>query len=350
MSEKIEPQFDPNGVGLKNGQFMGLPYALQEASVVILPAPWDVTVSYGEGTRKGPEQVIEASSQLDLMSPLRERAHELKAHNLETSHKWWSEGEKLRAKASEVINFLESGGMIEESPSIRAKLEEVNRGCTRFHQELEDESRKLIEAGKKVLVLGGDHSTPLGSLRAHAQKHADGFDILQIDAHADLRVAYEGFEHSHASIMHNVLALEEVQNLVQVGVRDFCLQEKLRIESDDRIHCFTDWGLKAEMLRGSSWHDEVQRILACLGPKVYISVDIDGLDPSLCPNTGTSVPGGLSFDQWTYLLEQLILSEREIIGADLVEVSNGDSGEDWDSNVGARVLFQLALALSPELG
>lgn len=349
MSKKVEPKFDPNGVGLKNGQFLGLPYTLENATVAILPAPWDVTVSYGEGTRNGPDQIIEASSQLDLLSPLSERSHELRVSNLEINQNWLREGERLRAKATEVIDFLESGGSIEESPAIRAELEEINRGCAGFHDEVEKQAGQLIDAGKKVLLLGGDHSTPLGSLRAHASRHTEGFDILQIDAHADLRVAYEGFVHSHASIMHNALEVSGVNNLVQVGIRDFCLEEKSRIESDDRIHCFTDWGLKSEMCRGSSWHDEVERILACLGPKVYLSVDIDGLDPSLCPNTGTSVPGGLSFDQWTYLLDQLIQSEREIVGADLVEVSNGNSGQDWDANVGARVLFQLALALSPEL-
>ena len=200
-----------------------------------------------------------------------------------------------------------------------------------------------LEAGKKVVLLGGDHSTPLGYLQALAERH-DDFGILQIDAHMDLRESYEGFQYSHASIMHNALELPQVSKLFQVGLRDFSESEFNRAGQDPRIAQFTGRELHKNRFAGISWHEQCLRIVADLPAKVYISFDIDGLDPSLCPHTGTPVPGGLGFEETLYLLDQVVQSGREIIGADLVEVAPGE--DEWDGNVGARILYRLCALLA----
>ncbi|MDX5346515.1 MAG: arginase family protein, partial [Hymenobacteraceae bacterium] len=160
------------------------------------------------------------------------------------------------------------------------------------------------------------------------------------DAHADLRDAYEGFEFSHASIMFNALKVPQVKKLVQVGIRDICQAEAELVEqSNGRIITFYDQTLKENMYEGDSWKKQCKKIIAQLPQKVYISFDIDGLDPKLCPATGTPVPGGLEFHEAVFLVKQLVKSGREIIGFDLCEVAPGDS--EWNGNVGARLLFKL---------
>ncbi|MCG8575093.1 MAG: arginase family protein, partial [Flavobacteriales bacterium] len=182
-------------------------------------------------------------------------------------------------------------------------------------------------------------SCPLGLVQALAEQEG-AFGILQIDAHADLRPAYEGFEYSHASIMWNVLKLPAVTKLVQVGIRDLCQQELDDIRSQpERIRTFFDAQLKDAQHRGEPWSETMRQIVETLPEKVYISFDIDGLDPKLCPNTGTPVPGGLEFDQALALIREVVRSGRQLIGFDLVEVSPGTS--EWDANVGARLLYNL---------
>jgi len=141
--------------------------------------------------------------------------------------------------------------------------------------------------------------------------------------------------------MFNALKLQQVQKLVQVGIRDLCQDEFNLVQADNRVVMFNDYELKAEAFNGKLWHQQCEAIVAQLPQKVYISFDIDGLQPELCPNTGTPVVGGLSFNQAHYLLRMVVKSGKQIIGFDLNEVSPGDN--DWDANVGARVLYKLCL-------
>ena len=169
--------------------------------------------------------------------------------------------------------------------------------------------------------------------------------ILQIDAHADFRKAYEGFTYSHASIMYNVLDRVNVERLVQVGIRDYCEEEFNRIELGDlHVKCFFDQHLKEEQFQGKTWHQQCEEIVSHLPSKVYLSVDIDGLRPEFCPSTGTPVPGGLDTDQLFYLFKMVKESGKEVLGADLVEVAPGPT--EWDANVGARVLWRMVHLLS----
>jgi len=195
---------------------------------------------------------------------------------------------------------------------------------------------------------------PLGAIVEHAARFP-GMGILHIDAHADLRVAYQGFVQSHASIMHNVLeAVPSLARLVQVGIRDLCEAEAERIAgSNGRIRTFFDSELSAQKHEGTPFTQLCEKIVGELPPQVYVSFDIDGLDPALCPHTGTPVPGGLSFAEIVTLLRTLVRSGRRIVGFDLCEVApapaprrraseaSHEPPDEWDASVGARVLYKL---------
>jgi agmatinase len=167
--------------------------------------------------------------------------------------------------------------------------------------------------------------------------------VLHLDAHADLRDAYEGFADSHASIFHNVAErLPGVARIVQVGVRDVSEDEwEYAAGSGGRVVIHHDALLAQARLDGETWGAQVQRIVADLPADVYLSFDIDGLDPALCPHTGTPVPGGLSFHQACALISGVVRSGRRIVGFDLVEVAPGPDGDEWDGNVGARLLYKM---------
>ena len=196
-----------------------------------------------------------------------------------------------------------------------------------------------MDKGKLVALLGGDHSTPLGYMRALGEKYPE-FGILQIDAHCDLRDAYEGFVYSHASIMYNALnEIPQVTKLVQAGTRDFSEGEYEMVQQDSKIKTYFDKDIRNRQYEGETWKTIADEIVAQLPDKVYISFDIDGLDPKLCPNTGTPVQGGFETEEVFYLLQKIQKAGKHIIGFDLSEVSTSESC--WDANVGARVLFKL---------
>jgi agmatinase len=190
--------------------------------------------------------------------------------------------------------------------------------------------------------MGGDHSTPLGSIAAVGEHYAE-FGILHLDAHHDLRKAYQGFTHSHASIMRNVVErVPTMTRLVQVGIRDFCQEEHdLARSMPDRITVHYDRWLAEARAAGTPWSDQVKAIVGALPEHVYLSFDIDGLDPKLCPNTGTPVPGGLQFDDAAQLVREVVVSGRRIVGFDLVEVAPG-AEDEWDANVAMRLLYRMA--------
>ena len=335
--EKIA-NFDPNGVGQVDSGLFGLPFEVDEAELVILPVPWDVTTSYRDGTSNGPEAILWASKQVDLYYSGVKDAWKMGIAMRDIPFEWADLNKHYRKKASTVIERLEEGGS-EDDSEIAELINEINEQCTELNEYVYSRALSQMENGKLVAVLGGDHSTPLGLIRALSEKHED-FGILQIDAHADLRDSYEGFEFSHASIMHNALKSEQVSKLVSVGIRDVCDQEMESIfNSNERIIAFFDEQLKTKLFNGESWNSVCESIISELPEMVYISFDIDGLEPSLCPNTGTPVPGGLSFEQAIYLIKKVVQSGKTIIGFDLCEVAPSET--EWDTNVGARLLYHL---------
>jgi agmatinase len=184
---------------------------------------------------------------------------------------------------------------------------------------------------------------PLGAIRGAAEAFP-GLGILHVDAHMDLRDAFGGFQYSHASIMHNVLrGIPGVAKLVQVGIRDLSEDELSFAKSQGpRVETHFDDVWAEQLLDGAGYSKLCQQAVNALPQNVYVSFDIDALDPSLCPHTGTPVPGGLSFNQAAILLDTLRASGRRVVAFDLVEVAPGRAdGPEIDANVGARVLYKL---------
>ncbi|BDS09930.1 agmatinase family protein [Aureispira anguillae] len=332
-------KFDPNSYAVKNGNFIGLPYTQKVAKVVLLPVPWEATVSYAAGTALGPSNILEASYQLDLVDWDFPNAWETPIFMAPVDPDILALSNKTRALAIQHIDNLE------QQKSIDTQLiDTVNFNSTILNNWVYQQSKTLLEAGKRVGLVGGEHSVPLGYLKALSEQY-DSFGILQIDAHCDLRKAYEDFTYSHASIFYNALeSIPQIQQLTQVAIRDAC-QEELEYakKHPERICIYTMPQIRAcQYNQNKTYQQLCQEIIATLPQKVYISFDIDGLDPKLCPNTGTPVPGGLEFFEAYYLLQQIAKSGRTIIGFDLCEVG---SAAEWDGNVGARILYKLAVLL-----
>ena len=331
--------FDPNGVGLDNGAYYGLPFTPEEADLVLISAPWDVTVSYGAGTAYGPDAIIEASSQLDLYDPSAPGAWKRGIATADIDYSLQDESQRLRTDAEKVIRNLEEGGTLEDERTER-RLRRVNEGCAAMNENIYRQARHWLSQGQIVGLVGGDHSTPYGLIKAIGEQTPE-FGILHVDAHCDLRDTYEGFDFSHASIMFNVLRdVPQVRKLVQVGVRDYCDAEAEMGVRDERISQFDSRSLSRAAFEGGTWAESCRRIVKELPQMVYVSFDIDGLAQEHCMHTGTPVPGGLSFEQVVYLLECVADSGRRIVGFDLVEVVPR-SEEKVDAVVGARILYKL---------
>jgi agmatinase len=338
-TEMVNALFDPDGVGIHNGNIFGFPVTEESADIVIIPVPWDVTASYKKGTSLGPSAILDASVQLDFFHPDLDHASQTKVFMTPISSEWKKLNDELCVHSASYIDFLEQGGDPEAAHDHKEILNTINKASHALTEHLKERALHLLKSNKLVGVLGGEHSVPLGLIQALNEKY-DSFGILQIDAHADLREAYEGFDQSHASIMFNVLkTCPNMSKLVQVGIRDIAQSEVNRTKQA-RVKTFFDWDLKREQFAGRTWRQLVEEIINELPEKVYISFDIDGLDPSLCPNTGTPVAGGLGFQEVSYLMTELVLQGKTIIGFDLNEVAPNNQDE-WDANVGARILWQL---------
>ncbi len=335
--------FNPNDIGQADNNVFGLPSTAENADLIIIPIPWEVTVSYRKGTARAPEEVLEASRQIDL--------YDASAHNMWQYGYYMEEvdgaldrkNDFLRHCAELVISNLSTGGITKENEQLSKKLAEINKQSEEMVNDLCAKATAYLDAGKLVALLGGDHSTPLGLIKAVAKKYQD-FGILQIDAHFDFRKAYEDFTYSHASIMYNVLEqIPQVKKMVQLGIRDYCDEEIDYMKSQgERVKTYFDQDVKERLYEGETWKTICDEIVAHLPQHVYISFDIDGLDPKLCANTGTPVNGGFEVEQVMYLFRKMVDSGRKIIGFDLVEVACGELSQDMlDANVGAHVLYKM---------
>ena len=209
--------FDANGIGQLNDGMFGLPFTLDECETVLIPVPWEVTVSYGGGTADGPQAILDASYQVDLYDPLVADAWKKGIAMDAISDEVRAKSDRLRQSAEDYIEALANGAS-EERADLKKISTEIGSECLWLNNWVKNKVLHFINQGKTVGLIGGDHSTPLGMMQALAEKFGD-YCILQLDAHADLRDAYEGFEYSHASIMFNALKIKEVNKLVHVGFR-----------------------------------------------------------------------------------------------------------------------------------
>jgi agmatinase len=336
-----DPHFDPDAAATGDGLF-GLSTNPVDASVVVIPVPFDATTSYRPGTARGPAAVLEASKQVDLEDLQYGPIWEAGIAMLPISRKIAALSKSARKAAEPVIA---AGGAEPGNRTHARALAAVHAASTSVNEFVAHEAREILDRGAIPALLGGDHASPFGLIEELAKRHK-GLGVLQIDAHMDLREAFEGFTFSHASIYHNVMTrIPCVSKLVQVGIRDFGSRERAFAENSmSRVKVFYDQAIRDRQFAGgpkSSWNAICADIVAALPKEVYISFDIDGLSPDHCPNTGTPVPGGLSFPEACHLFDVLAKSGRRIVGFDLVEVAPGPNGEDWNANVGARVLYKM---------
>ena len=356
--------YNPNDTAIPNGNFFGFPHTVADSEIVLISVPWDVTASYRAGTSNAPKAIKDASLQMDFFDFDVERAWETRIGTEVLSETIVDANKTYRKIAEKIMSDLERGDFdgVHPERSRRAQpppgsrslsgaegsnvkesnLDAVNKACEVVNNYVHKLCESHLKNGKKIGLVGGDHSSPLGYIQALSEVY-DDFGILHLDAHADLRKAYQGFTYSHASIMYNALQFKSVKKLVQVGIRDVCQDEIDLANSDERIVQFNDFALKEAEFSGYTWQEQCNSIIQQLPKNVYISFDIDVLSRDFCPNTGTPVPGGLSYNEAMFLLKLLKNSGRNIIGFDLCEV--GDSPNEWDANVGARVLYKLCLMM-----
>ncbi len=328
----ITQSFDPDAAAISEGLF-GLPFTRDQSKIIVIPVPFDATTSYGGGTVGGPSAILKASRQVDLYDRQFGRVWEPGIFMDPIDRQILALSASARTDA---LPIIENGGA--EEKDLQA-LDRVRQAGDLVNEFVSHRVKQVLAEGKIPVVLGGDHSTPFASIQACAERGPIG--ILQIDAHMDFREAYEGFQWSHASIMYNVLEqVDGIDKVVQVGIRDFGEQELSYAESDKRVTTYYDEDLARSVAAGRGFAAICDSIAIELPSQIYLTCDIDGLEPSLCPHTGTPVPGGLSFREFNELLSALVRHGKRIVGFDLVEVCPSESGE-WDANVGARVLYKL---------
>jgi agmatinase len=272
--------------------FMGTDEQLDKAKVVVLPVPYEGTTSYKGGTRFGPDMILHASGSTETF-----------------------DCELRREIISEV------------SISTAPKLESNLSSPEAMVNDVYAASKGFIEQGKFLVVLGGEHSISSGVARAYAELHKD-ITVLQIDAHADLRDEFEQTKFNHACVMRRVR--ESGVNVVQVGIRSLSLEEHEYIVKSKAKNIFFAPFSTAQ----------VKDIIGACTKNVYLSIDVDGFDPSIIPATGTPVPGGMLWYESLELFRQLF-RKRNVVGFDVVELADIGSMDTSSADTVATLIYRL---------
>lgn len=260
------------------------------AKFVIVPMPLERTVSYGSGTAGGPDAIIEASNELERICP---------------------EGEPCSKGIATVDAILCEGDL----PDVMERLAR--------------QTQTIVTQGKIPVTLGGEHSLTYGAVKGVSEGLGRKVGIVQIDAHADLRIAYQGEEHSHASVMH--LLSEDGHSLAQYGVRALCQQEV-----DSRTRNGVTFIDGEELVTKNINSIELPKDFP---EDIYISFDVDGLDPSIMPATGTPVPGGLGYYQALNIVRSALVGRR-CVGMDIVELAPNRDSQAWDFTT-AQIVYRI---------
>lgn len=341
---------DPNAKATSADGIYGLPFKESEAKVVFLPVPWDVTTSYQAGTSSGPGAILQASEQIDFFDLDYVDAYQAGLFMKKESAKIKKLNKEGRILAKKIIDADDAS--MAKSKTLQASLKKVNALCELLNDEVYAQTKAHLDNDQIAVVVGGDHATPFGAIKAYAEKYP-GLGVLHFDAHSDTRLAYMGFENSHATIMHNVMEkIPLIGKLVQVGIRDFCEQEFEYTRDHKKIAIYFDQHLAQRKHSGEPFLKIAKEIVSKLPKQVYISFDIDGLDPRFCPNTGTPVPGGLDYPEVITIINEVVKSGRQLVGFDLVEVapSTKNKNDEWDANVGMRLLYKMTSASLASMG
>ncbi|NJL97556.1 MAG: agmatinase [Synechococcaceae cyanobacterium SM2_3_2] len=284
------PALDSGEIHHSSTPFLGLTEGdLEAAEAVLLPVPYEATTSYGQGTSGGPQALLEASAYVELYDEVRDGQPAVRS------------SPKLGDPDGEALSRYWTATAVEFPAAFEPAMAAIYQRAA-----------ELVRPGRLLLSLGGEHSVSFPLFKAHLEHYPD-FHILQIDAHCDLRDAYEGSQLSHASVMARAVELVG-SRITQVGIRSICAEDRQSI----RQH-----GIKtffAHSLQNKSRQDWIPEVIDTLGERVYLTVDVDGLDPSVVPSTGTPEPGGLGW--WDVVeLIRAVGSQRQIIGADVMELS-----------------------------
>ncbi|MBS1745164.1 MAG: agmatinase family protein [Bacteroidetes bacterium] len=333
-------KFDVNAIANRNNNIFGLPFTEEEAKVVLLPVPWEVTVSCNAGTARAIEHIFKTSTQIDLFDMNMRHGWKQGFFMRNIDKKILMKSDYLRKEAELYIDFIAHGQDVNCNKFMVKSLKEINEGSEMLNNWVYEQTKDLLSRDKLVGLIGGDHSVSLGYLKALAEKYP-GFGILQVDAHCDLRKAYGNFNYSHTSIMYNALTeVPAVERLIQAGVRDYSEAEWDYIcNSDFKVITYFDQQIKERLFSGENWKMIVDEMLQFLPENIYFTFDIDGLDPKLCPHTGMPVPGGFQSDEILYLIKRIVDSGKKLIGFDLVEVGVGEN--NYDAVVAAKLLWKL---------
>jgi agmatinase len=251
--------------------------APEQARVRVLPIPYDLTTSYQPGARRGPIAALEASTHME----------------------WYDEELEAETGAAVAIATL-------------PPIETETSGPAAMMSRIAAAARKWVDRERLLIAIGGEHSLTAPLVAAHRELWPD-LTVLQIDAHADLRESFEGSPHNHACVMRRML--DSGVRIVQVGIRSLTREEHELIRADDRLTT-----VFARDIDGRPAREWADKIIAALGEYVYLTVDVDGFDPSIMPGTGTPEPGGLTWRQVVDLLAA-VAARRRLVGADVVELA-----------------------------
>lgn len=332
--------FNPDKNYSFSGGIFGLPNTYKDANLIIISVPWEVTCSYKDGTASAPDAIYKASYQIDLLDNDLGQEWQKGIFMLAAPEWLYDSNSVQRRHALQIINHFEHDDEMSERQN--KILNEINNSCKEMNAYVSEKSKKIHSDGKISALLGGDHSTAYQHIKEVAAKE-NNITVIQIDAHADLRKSYMGFEHSHASVMRQVAEnVQGISKIIQLGIRDYCQEEADFMSTSPLFttHFMSD--IRQYLFEGNSLNTYYNKVIDSLEEKIYISVDIDGLNPSLCPNTGTPVPGGFEFYEIIQFFKMILASGKKIVGFDLCEVGYGN-GTNWDANVGSRLLYQLCI-------
>lgn len=270
------------------GDFTPEEMRYESAAIAILPVPYDGTSTWIKGADRGPEALLDASYNLEF-------------YDIETESEVYKQG----------IATLDP---VVENSSPEAMSEEVERRVER-----------ILDDGKFPVLIGGEHSVSIGAFRAMARRYPN-ISILQLDAHSDMRDEYEGSPCNHACVMAR--AKELTPNITQVGIRSTAREELHNIDPERTFYAH-------RIAEDSGW---IERVSSQLGEEVYITIDLDVLDPSVLPSTGTPEPGGLSYREVISLLRRII-EEHRVVGLDVVELCPNPSAKASDF-LAAKLIYQ----------
>ena len=334
-------KFDPNGAIPDNGNYFGIPLEPEEAALVLISAPWDLSLKVRNGSSFAPDAIIEASRSVDFFEPMAPNSWRKGIATVPIDYTIQDLSHRLRSDAERIVKVYDrQGATTFDNLVYERSVRRVNDGYQTLNDNIYEQSMTWLKRGKIVGLVGGDQSVAYGHIRAIAE-HYGSLGVLHIDSSCNLKRCHQGMEFSHASVMYNVLRdVPQVERLVGVGVRAFSPEEWQRAESDSRITLFTGQSLWSRHFEGTPWATVVNEIVESLPQYVYISLDINGLTLECSPHNGMVVAGGLRFPEIIYLLDKIVESGRKIVGFDLSEVVP-DVEDKTDAEIASRLLYNI---------